>query len=255
MLPGGLSKERQTMRCRNRYTPEGFDPEEHARKLVNRANPDMEYVDGYVTVDKGKVRIRCKVCGQTFERAMCTIRKGRKTKCPFCAENQKEEKIKEHLSEVKAAREQRHASTVARNEAKKEAKKHPCRICGKKTTRHAYCSTECAQEANKLRARSYSATHEATRRVRMRSQISDRGITLVKLYQRDAGVCWICGMECLWSDKEVTQKAIVCGNLYPSVDHVVPLSKGGAHAWSNVKLAHRICNSKRFYSSPGVNPF
>jgi len=35
----------------------------------------------------------------------------------------------------------------------------------------------------------------------------------------------------------------IAGNMYPSIDHVVPLSRGGLHEWGNVKLAHRICNS------------
>lgn len=30
-----------------------------------------------------------------------------------------------------------------------------------------------------------------------------------------------------------------------SLDHVVPLSKGGAHTYANVVLAHRRCNSLR----------
>jgi 5-methylcytosine-specific restriction endonuclease McrA len=30
-----------------------------------------------------------------------------------------------------------------------------------------------------------------------------------------------------------------------SMDHLVPLSKGGDHSWANVALAHRSCNSKR----------
>lgn len=35
----------------------------------------------------------------------------------------------------------------------------------------------------------------------------------------------------------------IAGNMYPSIDHVRPLSRGGLHEWGNVKLAHRICNS------------
>lgn len=30
-----------------------------------------------------------------------------------------------------------------------------------------------------------------------------------------------------------------------TMDHLVPLSKGGDHSWENVALAHRSCNSKR----------
>jgi 5-methylcytosine-specific restriction endonuclease McrA len=31
--------------------------------------------------------------------------------------------------------------------------------------------------------------------------------------------------------------------LYPSIDHIVPLAKGGNHTWNNVQLAHHYCNT------------
>lgn len=30
-----------------------------------------------------------------------------------------------------------------------------------------------------------------------------------------------------------------------SLDHVIPLSKGGAHTYDNIKLAHGLCNSRK----------
>lgn len=33
--------------------------------------------------------------------------------------------------------------------------------------------------------------------------------------------------------------------LAPSLDHVVPVSKGGGHAMDNVRCAHRICNAAK----------
>lgn len=61
--------------------------------------------------------------------------------------------------------------------------------------------------------------------------------------------CVVCGKEF-----ETISNGKFCGdecrNLawsgdYPSVDHVIPLSKGGTHTWDNVKLAHKRCNSKK----------
>ena len=37
----------------------------------------------------------------------------------------------------------------------------------------------------------------------------------------------------------------IAGNMYPSIDHVIAVANGGTHEWSNVKLAHRICNSNK----------
>jgi 5-methylcytosine-specific restriction endonuclease McrA len=31
----------------------------------------------------------------------------------------------------------------------------------------------------------------------------------------------------------------------PSLDHILPLARGGAHDHSNLQLAHRICNSRK----------
>lgn len=39
-----------------------------------------------------------------------------------------------------------------------------------------------------------------------------------------------------------------CGPKYPSIDHIIPISKGGAHTWENVQVAHFECNpNKRDY--------
>lgn len=70
----------------------------------------------------------------------------------------------------------------------------------------------------------------------------DYGITLQKVYERDNGICKICG-------NPVNMNVDPLDNEYGSIDHIIPLSKGGTHQWKNVQLAHRICNSikKDFY--------
>ena len=35
------------------------------------------------------------------------------------------------------------------------------------------------------------------------------------------------------------------GPTSPTIDHIVPLSKGGSHTWDNVQVAHAICNSRK----------
>ena len=67
----------------------------------------------------------------------------------------------------------------------------------------------------------------------------DETITLKKCIEKNNGVCQICG-------KPVDENDIVNGHikkLYPTVDHIVPLSKGGTHTWENVQLAHMDCNA------------
>lgn len=67
----------------------------------------------------------------------------------------------------------------------------------------------------------------------------DEGVTLKKVRAKYHDVCQICGLM-------VDDTAIVNGHikrLYPTIDHIVPLSKGGTHTWENVRLAHMSCNA------------
>ena len=50
-----------------------------------------------------------------------------------------------------------------------------------------------------------------------------------KIYQRDEGVCGIC-----WLAVSLDQF---------TVDHVVPLARGGQHTNKNAQTAHRLCNA------------
>lgn len=83
------------------------------------------------------------------------------------------------------------------------------------------------------------------KRVKRRGLIADgdSSINLKELFERDNGICGICGKPCDWSDYTIQDGAIVVGYDYPSVDHIIPLNKGGSHTWDNVQLAHKYCNS------------
>lgn len=66
----------------------------------------------------------------------------------------------------------------------------------------------------------------------------DLSISLTKLYMRDFGVCALCG-------RHIDFDCDSNSDHYPSIDHIIPLSKGGLHSWDNVQLACRICNMKK----------
>ncbi len=51
------------------------------------------------------------------------------------------------------------------------------------------------------------------------------------VFHRDNGRCWICKKIVHHSDR--------------SIDHVIPLIKGGEHSPQNVRLAHMRCNSSK----------
>ncbi len=55
------------------------------------------------------------------------------------------------------------------------------------------------------------------------------------VFMRDGWICQHC-------KKRVNRKLRWPDPLSPSLDHIMPLSKGGAHIYSNVQLAHFVCN-------------
>lgn len=159
-----------------------------------------------------------------------------------------EEKREKKRVETQARKEQREAELKANREQREAEKKanikhwleyeavHECEVCGKPYIAHyplsKYCSTKCKRKKHKHRARYDGIT-------------VDKDITLQKLARRDGDQCMLCGLFVDWNDYEVTDDVVVCGNMYPSIDHITPISFGGVHSWDNVQLAHRICNSRK----------
>ncbi len=95
------------------------------------------------------------------------------------------------------------------------------------------CKTKNRAKINELQRRKYFIN-------------GDHSITLAKLTEKENNVCYLCGEQCDSTDCVVDDKGtVICGNDYPSVDHVIPLSKGGKHEWNNVRLAHRGCNIRK----------
>lgn len=75
------------------------------------------------------------------------------------------------------------------------------------------------------------------RRARMREAFVEDVDPRVVLC-RDGWVCHICG-------KDIDPKLKSPDVMSWSIDHVVPLAKGGTHEYKNCKSAHRGCNSRK----------
>jgi predicted nucleic acid-binding Zn ribbon protein len=115
---------------------------------------------------------------------------------------------------------------------------HPCPVCGEITDKPKYCSDACRKKAGYI-------NQNTRRRLKLQNALVDDDITLRGLFIRDSGRCYICGEQCDWEDHGYNGNHFIAGHYYPTIDHVVPLSKGGEHSWSNVKLAHFSCNSAK----------
>lgn len=74
------------------------------------------------------------------------------------------------------------------------------------------------------------------RRARRKKAATGARVELSAIAARDKWTCQICR-------KAVDRTLIWPHPMSPSLDHVVPLSKGGAHDPANVQLAHLDCNT------------
>lgn len=242
--------------------------EEEKRAYVESFMGDaFSYIGGYIDCEH-KVTVRCNKCGDVFERSMVSIRH-KYAACDNCKRIESEAKAKEKAeaeAETKAiAKAKRHELSKqrqAKRQADKEAERFlktrliKCEECGKvfATTRQnaVCCSPECGRKrANRI------ASHRKDSRIKADKRI-DRDITAKKLYDRDGGVCWLCGGLCDLTDYRIKDGTIVCGEKYPSVDHIVAICDGGEDSWENVRLAHRYCNSARYWDRnqpPRLRPF
>lgn len=238
IAPQRLSSEEWSQITQEQHKKTLGNREAKAIKQIERLG--LEYVGGYTNTD-GFVIVRCPRCGTEFERSMVSIRHARTILCPGCSELSKEEKRKQkeiQKEKIEKERIRKAEEKKKTSEEKEQAKWHKCPVCGEMTNRPKYCSKTCS-------AKAINKTREIKRDRKIKGALVDKDITLQRLYERDHGVCYLCGEVCDWDDKEERDGTIICGNRYPSIDHVVPLSRGGEHSWQNVRLAHRICNTRK----------
>lgn len=89
-----------------------------------------------------------------------------------------------------------------------------------------YCSDSCCR-----------AVVHRNRRAAKRTQFIER-VFRSKVFRRDGWRCGICG--------EPTSERWSAGDpLAPTLDHIIPLAKGGEHSYANTQCAHSICNSRK----------
>lgn len=95
--------------------------------------------------------------------------------------------------------------------------------------RKQYRATESYREARR--------TAKRLRKARRKGAFVAR-VVREEIYRRDGWNCGIC-------HKRVDPSIEVPHPLAKTIDHIVPLARGGTHEPKNVQLAHFICNSLR----------
>ena len=228
--------DRKPKQYRNGWNHE--KSEANAIRIIEERAPSFEYVGGFTNTD-GFVDIRCKTCGAVLHKSFVSVRHEKAT-CENCAHIESE-KRKAHEKLIKT---QKKEWEKAGKRKAKQLSFAVCECCGSlffptSVYNKAYCSDECRRKAS-------NAISKDKRLRRISKVLVDKDIDLKDLFKRDDGVCAICGKRCRWDDSSTRDDGtfLAFGD-YPSIDHIVPLSKGGKHSWNNVQLACRSCNSRK----------
>lgn len=117
-----------------------------------------------------------------------------------------------------------------------------CAYCGdwfmgnKKQRR--YCCRGCA-DADRHRMRN---EHSALRRARRRN-LQREPIEKQEIFIRDGWSCHLCG-------EGISRDLAWPHPMSASMDHIIPLSRGGSHTRENVAAAHLVCNLRKHASIP-----
>jgi len=101
-----------------------------------------------------------------------------------------------------------------------------------------YCDSSCRAYAKELRLRRTANRLETNARHRYRH----------KVYIRDKGICQICFDLVHLSTQYPDPKS-------PSLDHIIPVSKGGTNALKNLRITHWICNVNRGNRTEQIQDF
>ncbi len=103
------------------------------------------------------------------------------------------------------------------------------------------CRAEAARESKANGRRNHRAKYGRDNKPRLRALrygAEYEPIRAQKVYERDAWRCGLCR-------KAINPDLLVPHPKAATVDHIVPLSKGGAHKYHNVQAAHFLCNSTK----------
>lgn len=198
--------------------------EQHFIDELSKKLPTLKYIGGYKH-SESKVLLQCKKCGKVLSRCASIIRFPHyiKFRCNYCDD------IERQISKLQND----YIKTLNKKDREmfKWLKEHTikikqCELCGNDisgTKNYKFCD-KCARSK-----KTYDKRHSNK--------------SLQQLYKRDKGICYICGNKCDYEDYTYKGNTFIAGNYYPSIDHIIPLCKGGTDEWHNLKLAHRICNS------------
>lgn len=154
--------------------------------------------------------------------------------CPVCEKEFDGKHSRKYCSKTCARRAGHHRGTSGDGKYKPLEVK-TCVICGEQFESirddAKTCSRECRLERDRI-------TRNSRYKNLKEKGLFDESVTLKRVFKKYEGECQSCG-------KLLSFDTGVLEDDYPSIDHVIPLSKGGTHQWNNVQLLCRKCNCSK----------
>ena len=99
-----------------------------------------------------------------------------------------------------------------------------------------FCSQSCFNAYYKKRR---NLIYNAARRLtEAGSPIATTVVNPIEVFKRDGWMCWLC-------NQPIDRSQQWPEPLSPTIDHVIPITRGGEHTMANVRCAHAICNNKK----------
>lgn len=188
----------------------------------------------------------CSKCGETKPLTdygvKSAARDGRNSRCKPCVKVDKAESWQRHLESNRA---KNRANYLAHREA---------RIAGQAAWKKA--NPDKVREYGRIwRERNPGRDTEDTRRWIAenpeRAAVNFKRNTLKRRARKKNATIGVVNLDALWSgscgicDEPIDRATKYPHPLSPSVDHIVPLSKGGTHEQSNLQWAHLVCNQRK----------
>lgn len=190
----------------------------------------------------------CVVCGiefkcKTDKRKWCSMRCYRKLRpcirtkhkliCAGCGNQFDSDDVRRTYCSVTCSNRHKHNSEVD----------CICVVCNKHFKAKAYhrssecCSNLCRDKRRRRKPERYVFLR-SYRRKRWQAVKQHEYVDESIVFKRDRWRCHICG-------KKISASVKWPNPLSPSIDHVIPISKGGSHTYTNVMAAHLGCNQRK----------
>ena len=190
---------------------------------LNKTDRDAEYVEAYrIYGTSAKAADSCGVSRETIARAV--RRAG--IKLDGCKSNGKNNKDRQKISDEDLIKESKELNSLeiaqkygmSPERVYRRARRLGIQINDKWTGGHYLRRIRCYGDAE-----------------------YDDAVTLRAVMKRDHGICMLCGLPV----DETDMKNGHPSKMYPTIDHIIPISVGGSHTWKNVQLAHNSCNARK----------